>query len=114
MLLVSCGYETVGVTRVVPQEVTRVITEEVEVGSEMVEVTRIVTEEIEVTRVVEGEDGAAEMPVTLNINLGTEPPTLDPSLGTDNASIDVITNLFVMLTKFHPETSEVQPYLATE
>jgi len=114
MLLVACGAETVEVTRVVPQEVTRVITEEVEVGGEMVEVTRIVTEEIEVTRVVEGEDGAAEMPVTLNINLGTEPPTLDPSLGTDNASIDVITNLFVMLTKFHPETGEVQPYLASE
>jgi len=115
-VLAACQAETVEVTRVVQEEVTRVITETVEVEGEQVEVTRIVTDEVEVTRVVEdeGEEGMAEAPVTLNINLGTEPPTLDPSLATDTTSVDTIRNLFVTLTQFDPETGDVLPYLATE
>ncbi len=34
-------------------------------------------------------------PVTLQWNLGTEPPTLDPALGTDTTSIWVIEQLFL-------------------
>lgn len=115
-LLAACQAETVEVTRVVQEEVTRVITETEVVEGEEVEVTRVVTEEVEVTRVVDepSEEGMADAPVTLNINLGTEPPTLDPSLATDTTSVDNIRNLFVTLTQFHPETGEVQPYLATE
>jgi len=115
-LLAACQAETVEVTRVVQEEVTRVVTETVVEEGEEVEVTRVVTEEVEVTRVVEGEaeEEMAEQPVTLNINLGTEPPTLDPSLATDTTSHAVIRNTFVGLTQFHPETGEVEPYLATE
>ena len=53
-------------------------------------------------------------PVTLNFNLATEPPSLDPALATDSASINVLENLFVGLTQFDPVTSEVIPYLATD
>ena len=117
-VLAACQAETVEVTRVVQEEVTRVITETVEVEGEAQEVTRIVTEQVEVTRVVEEEDEGegmdVEAPVTLNINLGTEPPTLDPSLATDTTSVDTIRNLFVTLTQFDPETGEVLPYLATD
>lgn len=114
-LLAACQAETVEVTRVVQEEVTRVVTETEVVEGEEVEVTRIISEEVEVTRVVEDEDEEMdEQPVTLNINLGSEPPTLDPSLATDTTSVDVIRNLFVTLTQFHPESGEVQPYLATE
>ncbi len=38
---------------------------------------------------VEKEAEAAMQPVTLNWNLGTEPPTLDPSLATDTTSVDL-------------------------
>lgn len=114
-LLAACQAETVEVTRVVQEEVTRVITETVVEEGEEVEVTRVVTEEVEVTRMVEGEgEEMAEQPVTLNYNLGTEPPTLDPSLATDTTSVDTIRNLFVTLTQFDPESGDVQPYLATE
>ncbi|HSH02419.1 MAG TPA: ABC transporter substrate-binding protein, partial [Anaerolineae bacterium] len=112
MLLAACAAPEAEVVEV---EVTRVITETeiVEVAGESVEVevTRVVTT-VE-TQVVEVEKEDA-MPVTLNINWGTEPPALDPSLATDSTSVDVVGNLFVGLTKFNPITGEVEPYLATE
>ena len=37
----------------------------------------------------------ATEPVTLRFNLGTEPPSLDPSLATDTTSIDVINEMFL-------------------
>lgn len=59
-------------------------------------------------------DNMMDEPVVLDFNLGTEPPTLDPSLATDNASTNITTNIFVGLTQFDPVTSEVLPYLATD
>jgi oligopeptide transport system substrate-binding protein len=114
-VLAACQPEVVEVTRVITEEVTRVVTDTVEVEGEQVEVTRIITEEVEVTRVIEAEDEgvSAEGPITLNWNLSSEPPTLDPSLATDTTSVDVIRNLFVTLTQFDPVTGEVLPYLAT-
>jgi oligopeptide transport system substrate-binding protein len=53
-------------------------------------------------------------PVTLHWNYGVEPPTLDPALAIDQASVDVIRNMFVGLTQFNPDTGDVEPYLATE
>jgi oligopeptide transport system substrate-binding protein len=50
----------------------------------------------------------------VNINWGTEPPSLDPSLATDNVSINAAENLFLGLTNFDEVTVEVQPELATE
>jgi oligopeptide transport system substrate-binding protein len=86
-------------------------------GGETVVETVIVEKEGETvveTVIVEKEAEAEMMPVTLNINLGTEPPTLDPSQATDTTSVDVIRNTFVTLTQFHPVTGAVEPYLATE
>ncbi len=51
---------------------------------------------------------------TLNVNLGTEPPTLDPALSTDTTSSAVIQTLFLGLIKLDPETQDVVPSLATE
>ncbi|KPL20350.1 MAG: hypothetical protein AMJ93_12145 [Anaerolineae bacterium SM23_84] len=51
---------------------------------------------------------------TLNLNLGGEPATLDPSLATDAVSQQVIVNLFLGLTGTHDETNDIIPSLATE
>jgi oligopeptide transport system substrate-binding protein len=48
----------------------------------------------------------------LDANLGTEPPTLDPAVATDTASIDVIENLFLGLTGIDEE-GNVVPELTT-
>jgi oligopeptide transport system substrate-binding protein len=116
MVLGACApaetkVETVVVTQVVVETV------EIEVAGEVqtVEVTKEV--EVEVTRevVVEVEkEEPVDDRVVLNWNLGTEPPTLDPSLATDTTSVDVVANLFVGLTRFHPETGLVEPWLATD
>jgi oligopeptide transport system substrate-binding protein len=55
-----------------------------------------------------------ELATTINLNLGSEPPTLDPGLATDTTSLDVIWNLFMGLTCLHHETYEVIPSLATD
>ncbi|MGB6606739.1 MAG: peptide ABC transporter substrate-binding protein, partial [Atribacterota bacterium] len=52
-------------------------------------------------------------PLTLEWNLGAEPPTLDPSLATDTTSVDVVEQLFLGLTDFDDETMAVIPELAT-
>jgi len=57
--------------------------------------------------------GATGDVVTLNWNLGTEPPTADPGLATDTTSVDVDEQLFLGLTDFKDETMEVIPELAT-
>jgi oligopeptide transport system substrate-binding protein len=55
-----------------------------------------------------------ELATTLNINLGSEPPGLDPAMVGDTTSGDVIVNLFLGLTGIHHETWEVIPALATD
>lgn len=114
-LLVACQPETVEVVKEVPVEVTRVVTETVEVEGESVEVTRVVVEEVMVE--APAEEAEAEMmdePVTLHWNLGAEPPSLDPSLATDTTSVDMIGNMFMGLTRADSDTGEVLPYLATD
>lgn len=56
---------------------------------------------------------ALTAPITVYLNLGTEPPTLDPALATDTTSVDVIEQLFLGLTDYDDETMEVIPELAT-
>lgn len=51
--------------------------------------------------------------VTLDLVFSTEPPTLDPSLGTDSQSIWAIRQMFMGLTGFD-EQANVVPALATE
>lgn len=58
--------------------------------------------------------GEATGPVTLDWNLGTEPPSLDPSLATDTASLDVLRESFLGLTELDPDTQEAVAELATD
>lgn len=53
-------------------------------------------------------------PVTLDWNFSSEPPSLDPSLGTDTTSISIINELFLGLTELDPDTQEATPELATD
>jgi len=55
-----------------------------------------------------------KLATSLNWNLGTEPPTLDPQLATDTTSVDVDSALFLGLTGTDPKTSEVIPEYAKE
>jgi len=50
----------------------------------------------------------------INLNLGTEPPTLDPALATDTTSVQCDELLFLGLTDFDDQTLETIPELATE
>ena len=59
------------------------------------------------------EGGEATGPVTLDTVFSTEPPSLDPSLGTDSQSIWAIRQMFMGLTGFD-ENANVVPALATE
>jgi oligopeptide transport system substrate-binding protein len=111
LVLAACSAPEAEIREVeVTRVVTETVTETVDGEPVEVEVTRIVTEVVTETVAPEKE---AE-PITLNINWGTEPPALDPSLATDSTSVDVVGNLFAGLTKFHPVTGEIEPYLATE
>ena len=65
LALAACQPQAVEVTRVIQEEVTRMVTDTIEVEGEQVEVTRIVTEQIEVTRVVEPE-AEPQGPVTIS------------------------------------------------
>lgn len=83
----------------------------------VVEVTKIVegetvVEEVVVTATPEPE--AAEMrPNVLNVSFGPgDVPTLDPSLGSDTSSIQVIEELTVGLVRLHEETLAVDPGMA--
>ncbi len=61
-----------------------------------------------------GGDAMASGPVTLSLNAGTEPPSLDPSLATDTTSIGIINEMFLALTELDPDTQEATPELATD
>ncbi len=106
--LSACGGQST------PQVVEKVV-------EKTVVVTQVVEKEVEktvvVTEVVEKEVVVTPTPapateVVLNLNLGTEPPTLDPSLATDTTSIDVLGNIMAGLTWIDAETNEPVPYLA--
>jgi len=66
-----------------------------------------------------GEEAAAPAeaesmaPVTLDTVIGTEPPSMDPSLGTDTTSVWSMRQMFMGLTSFD-ENAQVVPSLATE
>jgi len=52
--------------------------------------------------------------VVIRMNLGTEPPTLDPGLATDTTSVQCDELLFLGLTDFDDQTLDTIPELATE
>jgi oligopeptide transport system substrate-binding protein len=55
-----------------------------------------------------------QLATTLNLNIGSEPATLDPGLVTDGTSASLARDLFLGLTNLHTETYEVIPHLATD
>ncbi len=114
VVLVACQPEEVEVTRVVEQEVTRVVTETEVVEGETVEVTRVVQEVVEVEVPVEVEEEAMESVVTFDGYSTTDIPTLDPQVGEDVVSINYIENLFVHLTNYDLFTNEIVPETATD
>ena len=62
---------------------------------------------------VSGGEQADMGPVTLDWNLGTEPPSLDPSLATDTSSIAILNETMLALTELDPDTQDATPELAT-
>ncbi len=109
----QCGAAPTPETVTVVQTV--VVTKEVK--GETVTVVETVEKEVVVTKEVQVEVAPAtryDGKVTLHANLGTEPPTLDPSLATDTTSVTLDRNLFVGLTDFDPVTGDVSPMLATD
>ena len=114
VVLAACQPQEVEVTRVVEQEVTRVVTETVVEEGETVEVTRVVTEEVVVEVPAEVEEEMMEEPVTYYRYSTTDIPTLDPQVGEDVVSINWIENLFVNLTNYDLDTNEVVPEAATD
>ncbi len=87
---------------------------ETAVASEVVEtepVMGVTTVETEVEAAVQAAE--KETAITLNWNLVDDPTTIDPDLATDSNSINLVNNLFVSLTRTHPVTGDVEPYLAT-
>ncbi len=109
----QCGAAPTPETVTVVQTV--VVTKEVK--GETITVVETVEKEVVVTKEVQVEVAPAtryDNKVTLHVNLGTEPPTLDPALATDTTSVDIDRNLFVGLTEFDPVTGDVSPMLATD
>jgi peptide/nickel transport system substrate-binding protein len=118
-VLAACSPQTVEVTRVVPQEVTRVVTETVEVEGEAVEVTRIVTETIEVEVPAETEAPGASLtdpsPDTLVQLTFGDIDTMDPALAYDTASGQLLENVMEGLIYYnHKDGTTYVPQLATE
>jgi oligopeptide transport system substrate-binding protein len=76
--------------------------------------TVVVRETVVVERVVEvtPTPDLSRQPVTLHLNLGGEPLSIDPALVSDPAGLDVATSLFWGLTGFDPQ-GNVEPALAT-
>lgn len=117
-VLAACSPETVEVTRVVQEEVTRVVTETVEVEGEQVEVTRIVTEQVEVPVQPEEPAGPAltdPSPDTfVELTFG-DIDTMDSNLVYDTASGQLIDNVMEALIYYnHKDGTSYVPALATE
>jgi oligopeptide transport system substrate-binding protein len=111
LLVVACQPEVVTETVEVPVEVTRVVTETVVEEGQTVEVTRVV--EVEAPAEPAEEEPMMEEPVTSYGASTTDIPTLDPQIGEDTVSITYIENLFVALTNYDLETTEIVPEAAT-
>jgi oligopeptide transport system substrate-binding protein len=94
-----------------PQTVVQTVVVTKEVAGEKVVETVVVEKTVEVQ--VTPTPAAGEEKVTLDMVVGTEPPSLDPSLATDTTSHWMIKNIFMGLTDFD-EKAQVVPALATE
>ena len=105
--LTACATPTPEIKEVVKEvQVTVEVTKIVEQVKE-VEVTKEVVKEVE--KVVEVTPTPPPEPVTLYSYSTTDIPTLDPQTGEDVVSINYIENLFVNLTNYDLETTEIVP-----
>jgi oligopeptide transport system substrate-binding protein len=111
-ILAGCTEEIVQVTVEVDKEVIPVVTETITKAGEEVEVTRVVTENI--TEIVEVSPEPEKLPVTLNMSMPSEPPTVDPALVISEISTNLVKNMFVALTESDQVTAESKPLLATD
>ena len=97
LALAACQPKTVVVEKKIVEtqivEVEKEVTKIVE-GETKVE-TVVETKVVEVEKVVTATPVPSEEPVTLNWNLSTEPPQVDPALSTDNDSVQVDEVLFL-------------------
>jgi peptide/nickel transport system substrate-binding protein len=122
-VLAACQPETVEVVKEVPVEVTRVVTETVEVAGESVEVTRVVTETVietvvetvEVPAVEETAPMMSKDPTTFTDVVFGDIDTMDPNLAYDTASGQLIMNVMEGLIRYnHTDATTYVPMLATE
>ena len=118
LVLAACQPKTVIVEKEVKVVETQIVEVEKEVtkiveGTPVVE-TVVETQVVEKEVVVTATPVPSDEPVTLHMNLGTEPPQVDPALSTDTTSVLVDEQLFLGLTDFDDATSEVIPELATD
>lgn len=121
-VLAACSPETVEVVKEVPVEVTRVITETVEVAGQPVEVTRVVTETVVETvevpaQTTEEESGSLMAPdaTTYTQIVFGDLDTMDPNLAYDTASGGILRN--VMEPLIYPNFTDPNnfvPLLAAE
>lgn len=116
LVLAACQAETVEVTRIVEQEVTRVVTDTEIIEGETVEVTRIVTV-VEEVPAAEEEAGMMTDPspdTFVEMTFG-DVDTLDPALAYDTASGQLLENVMEGLIYYnHKDGTSYVPQLATE
>ncbi len=115
MILPACAPPATPEVVVKEVPVEKIVVETVVVEKEVPvekEVVKEVVKEVEV--VVTATPVPEPDIVTLDANLGSEPPEADPALATDTTSVLIDEQMFLGLTDFDDETQEVIPELATE
>lgn len=115
MFVVACQPEVVEVTKIVTETEEVVVTQVVEVEGET-QIQEVVVTATPDPDAVPTEAPAVEEPmepVTLYQTDTTDIPELDPQIAEDAVGITYIENLFVALTNYDLETTEIVPEAAT-
>jgi peptide/nickel transport system substrate-binding protein len=103
LIIAACSPQTVEVTRVVENTIVETVEVEVAGETQTVEVTRVVSEEVVV------EPTSAPIPQGGNVieSSFSDSSTLNPIIASDQASNDVITQMFLGLVALEPFTGRV-------
>ena len=116
MFIVACQPEVVEVTKIVTETEEVVVTQVVEVEGETVVQEVVVTATPDPNAVEEEpvmEEEVEMEPVTFYQTDTSDIPELDPQIAEDATGITYIENLFVALTNYDLETTEIVPEAAT-
>ncbi|MCB8992006.1 MAG: peptide ABC transporter substrate-binding protein [Ardenticatenaceae bacterium] len=108
-LVVSLGLVSVACSE--PDDTPVVVTEVVVIEGEEVVVTRLVRQTIAITATPEP-NAAPREPITLDLAYVGNFPNADPQTAASKASLDLIENAFVGLTRYNHQTNQVEPELA--